>query len=402
MAGGTRHHELATLLEKRGWRTTIMATPFNHQEAAFERDVSAVHPVRAKSEQGVDFLWLYSVPYKGNTWRRYANMLSFFGCSLFAGWRVDRPDVVIGSSPHLFAALAGWVIARRHRVPFVLEIRDLWPDTLIDMGLSNPLIIKPLAFLERFLYRRAERIVVLAESIGEAIVRKGVDAAKIEFIPNATQRATAEGLPDRDRTRSELGWSDKLVFIYAGAHGAANALHHIVEAARTFGDDDRVLIAFLGDGPEKDALIRQADGLKNVVFLDSVPKHEVYGLLQAADVGITSLMKSDVFEGIIPNKLFDYLAVGLPIVNIIPGETWRIVEKARAGVLAEPDNPASIAAAIQHLAHDETIRNTLAQGARAYAASMRTREDTADHMSDLLDTVVLEAYPAAGFEGSRS
>jgi glycosyltransferase involved in cell wall biosynthesis len=385
MPESIRHWELATLLNRRGWRTRIFASAFNHRRRHFDRPVTLRQPWLDADEQGVAFTWLYTSPYAGNDWRRYRNMVTYFATSLLAGVRrKPGPSVVIGTSPHLLTGLAAWLVARRHRVPFVFEIQDLWPDTLIAMGLTNPLVIRPLQLLERFLYRRADAVIALSEGIRDGIAQRGTDPAKIMLLPNATTetRGALEG--DRDAIRRRYGWQDQVVAIYAGSHGPANGLENVVDAALRQGGAGGVTFVFLGDGSEKPRLIERAAGATHIQFLDPVPKGDVHAILAAADIGVINLRWNKTFEGVRPNKIFDYLAAGLPIVTTVPGEIWRIVNEAGAGRMADPENPASLSAEIDTLARDASLRVKLASNALAYIKTLPTRDDTATQLEELL------------------
>gem|GEM_PF-2501860 len=383
-----RQWELASLLKDFGWTTTIFATAFNHKMRTFVRPVSPVRPVVTRDEQGVRFVWLYSAPYNGNDWRRYVNMFSFFCLATGVGlWR-RSPSIVIGTSPNLFAGLAGWIIAKRHRVPFVLEVQDLWPESLVQLGLNNRLIIAVLAGVETFLYKRADRVICLTDGIRDGVLSKHVDAGKVELISNAAMRPPPLGDSNRDELRRQLGWDERVVAIWLGAHGQANGLNTIVEAARVLQGCPSVLIVLLGDGPEKKGLIEQARGLPNVRFLDPVPKTEVGDYLRAADIGILNSKKFKAFEGARPNKLFDYMSAGLPIVVSMPGEATRMVREASCGVEAEWENPRSIADGIRRLASDPELRSRLGASGFSYLSTYHTRESTARQLDKLLKSAV--------------
>lgn len=384
MPGGSRHYELARLLGEQGWSTTIFATPFNYSTARFVRNVSPVQPFLTEVEDGVSYRWLYSVPYSGNNWRRYLNMVSFTASFLLAAARGAKPDTVLGSSPHLLAALGAWMISKRYKVPFVFEVRDLWPDTLVQMGLTNPLIIKPLSVIERFLYRQADLILVLTSGIARGIEEKGVSREKIVFLPNAPFRPSPIDMKERERVRRRLGWSDKVVAIYAGVHGPANALDRVVEAARRLDGKWNVQIVFLGDGPTKESLKELARGSRNVTFLDPVPKAEVASLLRAADIGLLSLLQTQVFEGARPNKLFDYLSSGLPVVSTVEGEVMNVLHEAGAGVYAPPEE---LDQAVRRLASDPSQRVQMGISAHEYANSSLSREGTAALLAQHLNQV---------------
>lgn len=386
MPGGTRHYELATLLKSHGWTTTIFASPFHYSTRKFVRPVSPMRAMRENVDE-VIFRWIYTTPYLSNDWRRYLNMLSFLPMFLVDGLRQTRPHCIIGSSPHPFAALGAWIAARWYRVPFVLEIRDVWPETLVELGLRCPLIVYPLAVLERFLYRRAARIVALTDGIKQRIQAKGIEEKKIVLIPNAAMRPPHLDLERRDQTRRRLGWNGKVVAIWAGAHGTANGLEVIVEAGRCLADREGILIVLVGDGPAKASLKQEAAGLENVVFLDPLPKSEVSDVLRAADIGLLVHRHVDVVQGARPNKLFDFMSAGLPIVSNIGGEAWKLIEAAGAGVRVQPEDPVALAEAIWSMATDP-YRQRMGQRGFAYVLQHHSREQTADDLAQLLQEVV--------------
>lgn len=384
MTGFTRQYEHGRLLRELGWDPLVVASPYDHKRHIFERPVSLLHPKHEIDEDGVRFLWIYSLPYVANDWRRYANMTSFLiSCVAACAFR-RPPSVILASSPHLLTGLAGVMLAKWHRVPLVAEIRDLWPDSLTDMGLSNPLIIRPLAWVERRLYRNAAHVVVLAEGGRAGVRAKGVPEHRVTLIPNAVMASQSSKRPDGRELRDRLGWGDKTVFIYAGAHGAANALNEVVAAAERLSDRPDIMIALLGDGPEKPALRAAAKHLGNVVFLDAVPKEAVSTWIAAADVGLITLRKSQVFQGVRPNKLFDYLAAGLPIVTTVPGETAEMVVTAGAGLSAAPGDIDGLKQAILLVADDHALRRQMAQNARELHARTPSREDAARKLSEVL------------------
>jgi glycosyltransferase involved in cell wall biosynthesis len=388
MPGITRHFELAKLLGDHGWQATIYATPFNHHLGEFQRGVSLRQPYIRETIDGVPFCWLYSVPHRGNDWRRYLNMLSFLVVFTLGAFREQPPLLVIGSSPNLLAACGAWLAARWHRVPFLLEIRDVWPDTLVEMGLRSPVVIGPLTWLERFLYSRADRIIVLTEGIADNLRAKGVDPASLELIPNAALRPAPLDDVKRQAVRRMLGWDDKVVLIYAGAHGLANGLDQAIEAARLMPPDAAVLFAFLGDGPAKRSLLARAAGLRNVRFYDPLPRSEVDDILRAADIGLLSLRRAEIFAGTRPNKLFDYMSAALPILSTVGGEAWGIIQEADFGVYAEPGDPAALAQAVIRLATNPDDR--VARGQRGFDELSRlvSREDTAANLAAVLASTI--------------
>lgn len=387
MPGGTRHVELAVLMQRLGWHTVVFATSFNHSLSTQLRPTSLRHPVLHEEVEGVGFRWLYSSAYRGNTWRRYWNMVSFTVPVVLAGLRQPRPDVVIGSSPHLFAAFGAWILACRYRRPFLLEVRDVWPDSLVELGLRSPVVITPLRMIERFLYARARRVVALTQGIATQIVAKGVPTDKLVLIPNASLKPSPIDPTQRSVRRHEAGWDGKVVAIWIGAHGIANGLDLVVEAGRRLRDDPHILLVLVGDGPEKPRLRELAAGLPNVVFRDPLPKRTVGDVLSAADIGIMVHRGTQQITGSRPNKLFDYMAAGLPIVSNISGECQRLIEEAGAGIHAPPEDPSALADAIRRLADAPGDRAEMGREGFRYVAQAHSREDTAVLLAATLDAV---------------
>lgn len=387
MPGGTRHIELAQLLHSHGWAASIFATPFNYTTHRFMRSITVRKPFLDELLSGVPFYWSYSAPYKRNNWRRYLNMISFTLFFIVRAVRLPAPTIVVGSSPHPFAALGAWGIARWHHRPFILEVRDVWPETLVQMGLKNPAIVFCLSMLERFLYARATLIITLTQGISDLLETKGVPRSKLRLIPNSPSSPKPLCQGARDLIRKNHGWEDKIVVMYAGAHGPANDLERAVEAAKLIRDDRRILFVFVGDGPAKQALRAKALDIHNVILLDPVSKNEIGELLRAADIAFLGLRQAEVFKGARPNKLFDYMAAALPIVSTIGGEAWEIVKEAGAGLYAEEGESSSIAAAVLRLADNDNDRRSMGRRGYEYARQIYSREDAARDLCDAITEI---------------
>jgi glycosyltransferase involved in cell wall biosynthesis len=346
MGGGTRHIELGRELVRRGWRVTIAGSDFHVLERSYARRAGAADKGTVdETVDGVRMRWLWSSPYERNDRKRIANWLTFARAVVRASWRADPPDVVLGSSPQLFAALGAWRVARRLRVPFVLEIRDLWPESLAVGGRSRGPGYWALWILARFLYRQAARIIVLARGVEQYLQRQGIAASKIAYIPNGADVAAFNGSPGSGNGVMRV--------VYAGAHGPANGLDVVIDAAALLRDDPRIKFLFVGDGPSKAALVDRARslGLENVEFRASVPKARVPDVLASCDAGLMILKDLPLFAfGVSPNKLFDYWGAGLPVICNVPGEVAGWVRDANGGVQTQDATPASLAEAIRALA----------------------------------------------------
>jgi len=297
MPGGTRHFDLASELVKKGHDVTIFASGFDHHTHRYMK-IDPKVKIRVEEYDGVRFVWINTTPYSKNDWCRVMNMISY-------GWRVLRcdrglpkPDVVIGSSMHPFAALAGWRLARRHKARFIFEVRDLWPQTAVDMGAmkESGLPAKLLYTLEKFMYERAEKIIVLLPYAKEYIVSRGISPEKVFWLPNGVNLDRFDHPspldPGSEVAKAFERYRDSFKVVYTGAHGPANGLEVMLKAASIVQDKGLgIHFFFIGDGPEKNNLIQKADEmhLNNASFLPPVSKDQVSSLLARADMLVHTL-----------------------------------------------------------------------------------------------------------------
>ncbi|MDX1454547.1 MAG: glycosyltransferase family 4 protein [Gammaproteobacteria bacterium] len=344
-AGLSRAFDYSRALVSRGNTVTLLAGSHDHF-AGHDPHLQADEDGRRERVEGVEFQWLKTPAYRGNTLGRIRNMLNFMW--QVARLRPDRvPDVVIGSSPSLFAAVGAWWLSRRLQRPFVLEIRDLWPDSLIDLGGYSRLDPRILAFrlLEKLLYRRAQLVVSAlpgSERHINAVARRECPFA---WVPNALYR-----LPELAEPAPRDG---NFVLMYSGTHGLANHLDALLDAAACLqqqGVDD-IEIRLIGQGPERERLQRRAtdEGLQNVHFLPAVPKAEIYDVLAEADAFVILFKDVPVYRyGVSANKIFDYLAMSRPV--LFGSEARYHPERDCDACLRVPsEHPEAIAAAIRDL-----------------------------------------------------
>jgi len=248
------------------------------------------------------------------------------------------------TSPPLFVGATGYLISRLRRMPFVFEVRDLWPESAIDTGvLTNKLVIKLAYWVEAFIYKKATLINVLTPAFYTALKeKKGIPDRKLVQISNASDFSLSEKLLndfDRDAFRKEHGLDGKFVITYVGAHGVANYLEQLLDAGDALADTN-VLFLLIGQGMEKDKLKKMAAdrNITNVRFLDSVPKAEVFRYILASEMGASVLKKVDTFKTVYSNKTFDYMSCKRPILMAIDGVSRELVEAAGAGTYVEPEN----------------------------------------------------------------
>lgn len=294
----------------------------------------------------------YNTNFLGRLWGYF----SFVFSSLYAGvFKTKKKfDVVLVTSPPLFVGISGYLISKIKRTPFVFEIRDLWPESAIDTGVvQNKMIIKLAYFLEAFIYKRAKLINVLTPAFRDVLIeKKNISPEKIIFIPNAADFSLSENLLqhfDAIAFRIEKGFDENFVITYVGAHGVANYLDQVLETAARL-TDTNVKFLLIGQGMEKARLIEKAKEmqLSNLVFLDSVPKQEVFKYILASDMGTSVLKKVDTFKTVYSNKTFDYMACKKPILMAIDGVSRKLVEDANAGSYVEPEDPENFEKVIRH------------------------------------------------------
>ncbi len=381
---GTRHFDLARQLLGRGFEVTIVAAAFNHLTSRDER-LGRSQLLRFEEFEGVRFVWLRTFPYRGNSWRRQVNMLSFLLVLLIAQVRISKPDVVIGSTVHPFAAVGGWLVARLRGARFIFEVRDLWPQTLVDLGAMS--VGSPgerlLRGIEAFLVRRASAVITLLPGMRVYLAERGLPLDHVTYLPNGVDIAAADVLR-RTPVSQGIGSSEaslateraiailrsegRFIVGYIGSFGRVNALATVIEAVRQADQTSPGTIGFvmIGDGPERAALIRQASGIAGLHVGEPVPKHEVPALLATFDAGLIHATETPVYRyGISFNKLFDYMAASLPIVFACTSE-HDPVQLAQAGLSLAPDDPAALASSLLTLAalDAETIAEMGAAGRR--------------------------------------
>ena len=358
---GTRHYEFGRILAEQGHDVTIFASSFSHFSLMEER-LAENERMRVENVDGVRFVWIRTVPYLRNDNGRVRNMMSYAFGVILAQRCFARPDVVVGSSVHLAAVAAAYLISKARRVPFVFEVRDLWPQTLIDMGdlREGSVTTRLLRMLERFFYRRARMVISLLPHATEYITRLGIPKEKVVYIPNgiadftgavAVTNGSASELVARIRQLRDEG---RMVAGYVGSHVRANRVDVLVEAARVLRDRDVDDIAFVivGEGLEKDECERIAreHKLANILFWPAVPKEAVPAVLEAVDVTLFALWDIPVFKfGLSCNKLFDYLASGRPVVSACAVADTP-VSASGGGISVPPESPNAIADALVGLA----------------------------------------------------
>jgi glycosyltransferase involved in cell wall biosynthesis len=385
--GGTRHYELAQHLVGAGQRVTIIASQLNyltgkpvvaHSALVTEQHLDGVRVLRA---------YTYPSPRHGFFWR-VVSFVSFMFTSVWAGLGAGRVDLVMGTSPSLFQAISAWLVAAIRRRPLLLEIRDLWPEFAIDIGVlkSRTLIILS-RWLERFLYARATHLLVNSPAYRDYLIDKGVPAQKISLIPNGVDSAMFDPSSTGKRIRQEWGLDGQFVITYAGALGLANDIPTILRAADRLRDQPQIHFLLVGDGKEHANLgtfSRQLQ-LPNVTFTGPRPKSEMPEILAASDACIATLKDIRTFRTTYPNKVFDYMAAGRPTILAIDGVIRHVVEAAGAGIFVHPGDDAAVAEAAQRLCRNRAEACAMGSAARSYVSEYFNRQHQARQFIDLVE-----------------
>lgn len=398
--GGSRHFQLARYLCHHGWRAIIIASSVDHPSGTQRLDLGEDY--RLENHDGVLVLRINTPAYSGNGSGRAKNMLAFAVQLLRKKvlGALDRPSLIIGSSVHPFAVLSAWWLSKRFGVPFVFEVRDLWPQSLIDIGklAENSLLARALRLLESFLYKRADRIITLLPFAGDYIAQHGGSHDKVRWISNGVDLAS---FPE-DYSESSLTHPRPWTLMYFGSHGEANGLDVLLDAVailkpKVSHANLSVKLRLIGDGPVKSKLKEQAIRLgltaDDVVFEQAVPKAQIPELAKQADAFvITVLDLPDLYRyGISMNKLFDYMAAAKPIV-IASAARNNPVADANAGIIVPPADPIALAEGIFALATapiEERVR--MGAAARAHVKAEYDYPILAERLAAELDAVLASA-----------
>lgn len=380
--GGTRHHELSRYLAGRGHKVTVIASRVSYLTGTL---TSFPSPVGGAEDVRVVRVYTYQALHKSFIHRVFA-FFSFMAASFFAGLGVKNVDLVWGTSPPIFQGVTAWALARLKGVPFLFEVRDLWPAFAIAVGvLNNPFLIKLSLWLERFLYGHADQVIV--NSPGYVAHVSGLGAKHVELVPNGADPAMFDPAADGAVFRSDNHLEGKFVVLYAGAHGMSNDLGVVLNAAVLLKEAPDIQVIFLGDGKEKPHLEKRAEqlGLKNVLFLPPVAKSEMAVALAGADACLAILKPIDEYKTTYPNKVFDYMAAGRPVVLAIDGVIRAVVEAAGCGVFAEPGDPVALAEAIRKMATDRASARRMGLAGRKYLEEHFSRSALAERLARIME-----------------
>lgn len=341
-------------------------------------------------------VWTWLAPNKGIL-KRTANFLSFIPTAVWRALRLGEFDIIIGTSPQFFCAVATWIAAALTRTPWVFELRDLWPESIPAVGAARAYM--PLRLLERLelmMYRRARAVVCLSQSFVRNLVARGIDASKISFVPNGVDAAVwAAGRRGRGRTALGFGNAD-LIVSYIGTVGMAHDLDTVLDAAALL-KGEALRFVIVGDGAELDRLRARAaaDGLWNVTFTGLVQRGAIPDYLAASDISLVTLKRSDAFKSVLPSKMFESMAAARPVVLAVGGEARQLLDGSGAGIAVAPGDARALADAVRRLAGDAGLRRTMGAAGVRFVEQEFSRRTWAHRYLRILE-LARSADPLAG------
>jgi len=411
--GHTRHFEMAKFLRARGHELVIVASDLNYQTG--QRTVTRKGNFSEQVIDGVRILRAFIYPALHRSY--FSRVISFFSFMFSSAWtalQVRDVDLVIGTTPPIFQAVSAWFVAWIRRKPFLLEVRDLWPEFGVSMGvLKNPVVIALARGLEKFLYARATHILVNSPAYKEYMIAKGVPENKIAFVAYGADIEMFNPNVDGSSIRAELRLQDKFVVLYAGALGQANDIDTILRAAQRISSHsekeifsevsvdsvaeqndvdakDRIRFVLFGDGKERPRLQAEAERMKltNVIFAGVRAKKDMPLVVASADLCLAILQDIPMFRTTYPNKVFDYMAAGRATVLVIDGVSRDLIESSSGGVFVQPGDDEMLAKKILELSKDLQRVQQMGQNARDYLVKHLDRRDKLNETLELLMKLV--------------
>jgi glycosyltransferase involved in cell wall biosynthesis len=398
-APAARASELAMHWARKGHEVSVLTGFPNHPTGVVPPEWKAQLRKLTYRERinGVNVFrtWLWPLPNR-KAHERMRNYASFCVSAALRGMTIPRPDVVIASSPQLLVGLSGWWIAFSRQLPFVFEVRDLWPESLIAVGVGqeNSFLHHTLAAVAKFLYEHSHRIVVVTPAFKDHLIQRWrVPSEKIAVVENGVETDLFAPCPAaaNDKLRQDLALQGKFLVCYIGTMGMAHGLETLLDAAAQLQlQNCNTHFLLVGEGAEKERIksLAKSRGLANVTFLDQQPREKIPAFISASDACLVLLKKTDVFKTVIPTKMLEFMSCARPVILGVDGQARQIVEDAEAGLVIEPENSAALVAAVNRLSADRALGASLVQKGRQYILQHFSRGRTAEKYIGVLQRLV--------------
>ena len=400
-APGARVSELSRHWVRAGHEVTVLTGFPNHPTGVVPPNYRGKLRRLVLREQydGINVVrtWLWPLPNR-KTHERLLNYASFCLSACVTGLFVRRPDVVIATSPQLLVGLSGWWLAKWKRVPFVFEVRDLWPESLNAVGVKGErsLLYQSLAVVSNFLYRACSRLVVVTPAFKEHIAeRNRISRERISIVLNGVETALFSPRPDTAPVLAELGLQGRFVVSYIGTMGNAHGLETVLQAAAALREaHPEIAFLLVGEGAEKERLgeMARSRALGNLTILDQQPRGKIPALVSASDVCLVLLKDTEIFKTVIPTKMLEFMSCARPVILGVEGEARAILEAAGGGICIHPEATDELVSAILLLAGNPELRSAMGARGRDYIASNLSRENLAhDYLGILQDLITARA-----------
>jgi glycosyltransferase involved in cell wall biosynthesis len=390
-APASRTHEHCKQWVRDGHEVTVVTCVPNHPRGTvydgycnklFQREEKdGIHVIR---------IWTYVTANEGFL-KRTLNYLSYLAAAVLVAPFLSRCDVVLSTSPQFFNGLAGYLVSHLKHVPWILEIRDLWPESIVAVGaITNRLVIRLLEGLESFAYRKADHLVVVTDAFKTHMLSRGISSNKVTVIKNGADFSLYKKSPHSPTNLlRELGLEGKFVAAYFGTHGMAHHLETVLEAAHELREWKDIVFLLVGDGAERSRLVTMRDEkkLSNVVMLDQQPKEKMPELWSLSSVSLVLLKKSALFKTVLPSKIFESMAMVRPVILGVEGESAELVMSAGGGICIEPESSKDLAIQVLKLYRDPALRQELGSSGRRYVMEHFDRQILARRFADVMQLV---------------
>lgn len=334
--------------------------------------------------------YVYATPNKGFVKKTLGHISFMFSSVLFSMKKIKSPDVIITSSPTFFSIFSGYWYSLRKKAPFVLEIRDLWPAAMIELGvMKKGTITSILEKMELFFYRKSKRLIMVTKSFKDNVVSRGIHEEKVHVVTNGVNQ---ELFYPREKNKSLINTyelANKFVISYMGAHGISQNLCTILKAAEALKGEIDIQFLFIGEGAEKDQLkkIASEENITNVKFIDSQPKEMMPEFYCTSDVCLIPLKDIELFKTFIPSKMFEIMACGIPILASLDGEAAEILNESKAAIVVKPDNVEEIKQAILNLKYDKELIDQLRENGPYFVEQNFSRKKLAEKYLKIISNI---------------
>lgn len=390
-APASRTYEHCKQWVQAGHKVTVVTCAPNHPRGmVYEGYHNKLFQREEKDGIQVVRVWTYVTANEGFL-KRTLNYLSYMVAAVCVAPFLSNFDVVLSTSPQFFNGLAGYLVSRLKRVPWILEIRDLWPESIVAVGaITSRPVIRLLESLELFAYRKADHLVVVTDAFRAHMLARGISSKKVTVIKNGADFSLYKK-PTHSQTNllRELGLDGKFVASYFGTHGMAHHLETILEAARELTEWKDIVFLLVGDGAERSRLVAMRDEMKlsNVLMLDQQPKEKMPELWSLSSVSLVLLKKSALFKTVLPSKIFESMAMEKPVILGVEGESAELVMSAGGGICIEPESAKDLASQVLKLYRDPTMCQELGSSGRRYVLEHFDRQVLARRFADIIQLV---------------